>query len=709
MSVRQRTRAEPEPEAPTNKQSSKPQDVDSHGTNKLLLAFGSLTVLGVGYYLGTISSPQAVAPISPVAPQDVLSTASPVSWTLKASRILDENNELIPKYASDIVHIDVQQYLEPLVCTGEIPNVVKTTQVHVKDVMDIPAAERKSKNQVFLLLNGENQGIYVTWDGEEDCMHTLAKTAATALGADQDRLENGVKFMTQYGIPITTAAELEAAGRIAHVLLDFQIWMWPGIEKGYVYNVDGVTLTTVGMNPKVFSVKNFFTQEEADAIRDAGEPLLARSRITDRNKTRDVSTSRTSHTAFLNPSVLTRDFQIRSAKLARLPSPSYAEGLQLVRYAAGEFYRKHLDTFDSIDLIPKRYYDHNYEDYEAWVAWAAAKIDEFEAQGVEIPPAFRKGGSHYPVVDDEKVFPNTLLVDFHKEAVESNLFKSHYDEDWGDWIKTNLDNNATGIMENLLKSRGAYLNQIIKIWERQLNYQVVYSYPKRHRILGMTHLLYWIRWAKERISAQLSEVPSIAHPSGALYPKIHNDFFKELAQITLEDLSEDFLVHQMNQEWYDWVVINKDKGNTVQKVIRSFPMMTEVFIRAWENRVHCSKLKYVLPKYIKHFEPNRYVTLFMYLNDVEEGGETVFPMSNDRLVTDIEREGMDECNSGLAVPATGLGASLFYVLDADQVIDPMSRHGGCPPVQGVKWGSNSFMWNADAQEGASVWSEWKLN
>jgi len=70
--------------------------------------------------------------------------------------------------------------------------------------------------------------------------------------------------MTQYGIEIASAVELEAANRIVHVLLDFQLWVWPGIEKGHEYNVDGVILKTVGLKPIVYSVSNFLTQEVAE-------------------------------------------------------------------------------------------------------------------------------------------------------------------------------------------------------------------------------------------------------------------------------------------------------------------------------------------------------------------------------------------------------------------------------------------------------------
>lgn len=78
------------------------------------------------------------------------------------------------------------------------------------------------------------------------------------------------------------------------------------------------------------------------------------------------------------------------------------------------------------------------------------------------------------------------------------------------------------------------------------------------------------------------------------------------------------------------------------------------------------------------------MTIFLYLNECPEGGETVFPYSKSRLVTNIKREGMDECSEGLAVPPTKLFASMFYSQTPLNQVDPSSLHGGCPPHEGVK-------------------------
>ncbi|RHY21266.1 hypothetical protein DYB25_009740 [Aphanomyces astaci] len=90
------------------------------------------------------------------------------------------------------------------------------------------------------------------------------------------------------------------------------------------------------------------------------------------------------------------------------------------------------------------------------------------------------------------------------------------------------------------------------------------------------------------------------------------------------------------------------------------------------------------PQQLKYQEANRFVTLFLYLNDVDEGGETVFPYSPERLVTNIDRGAMSECSEGLAVPPTRLHAALFYAQTGANDLDPKSLHGGCPPAKGVK-------------------------
>jgi prolyl 4-hydroxylase len=72
---------------------------------------------------------------------------------------------------------------------------------------------------------------------------------------------------------------------------------------------------------------------------------------------------------------------------------------------------------------------------------------------------------------------------------------------------------------------------------------------------------------------------------------------------------------------------------------------------------------------------SREYTLLIYLNDVEEGGETVFPYLNLEIK-----------------PKKGKGI-LFRTLDDDDRIIPESLHGGKPVIKGEKWVCNNWIHN----------------
>ena len=104
---------------------------------------------------------------------------------------------------------------------------------------------------------------------------------------------------------------------------------------------------------------------------------------------------------------------------------------------------------------------------------------------------------------------------------------------------------------------------------------------------------------------------------------------------------------------------------------------------------------------------NRFATVFMYLNDPEEGGCTVFPrapaagpaMEMPPEAKDMFKKGTwehtvnEDCYSKLAVPPKLGTAALFYSVTPDGRIDPQSHHAACPLIKGIKWGANIWIWN----------------
>lgn len=80
---------------------------------------------------------------------------------------------------------------------------------------------------------------------------------------------------------------------------------------------------------------------------------------------------------------------------------------------------------------------------------------------------------------------------------------------------------------------------------------------------------------------------------------------------------------------------------------------------------------------------NRAVTVFLYLSDVEKGGETAFPRADGKA----NPPNLVDCHWGLRVRPLKRAAAVFYGMTPLGKLEPYSLHTGCAVEEGVKWGA----------------------
>eukprot|EP01060_Flectonema_neradi_P011736 TRINITY_DN18743_c0_g1_i1.p1 TRINITY_DN18743_c0_g1~~TRINITY_DN18743_c0_g1_i1.p1 ORF type:complete len:460 (+),score=55.65 TRINITY_DN18743_c0_g1_i1:60-1382(+) len=110
-------------------------------------------------------------------------------------------------------------------------------------------------------------------------------------------------------------------------------------------------------------------------------------------------------------------------------------------------------------------------------------------------------------------------------------------------------------------------------------------------------------------------------------------------------------------------------------------------LRYEHNQKYDAHHDYFDPNFYGKQTTNRAITAFLYLDNVEEGGETWFPRANGGPYP----SNYHSCDSGLRVKPVKGSAAFFYDMRPDLTLDEYSLHGGCPVVKGTKWGGTLWL------------------
>ncbi|KAL0343534.1 UNVERIFIED_CONTAM: putative prolyl 4-hydroxylase 9 [Sesamum angustifolium] len=124
------------------------------------------------------------------------------------------------------------------------------------------------------------------------------------------------------------------------------------------------------------------------------------------------------------------------------------------------------------------------------------------------------------------------------------------------------------------------------------------------------------------------------------------------------------------------------RGDTGEASVEAIPFQAFNVLRYEIGQRYHSHYDAFNPAEYGPQKSQRVASFLLYLSDVEEGGETMFPFENGQNM-DANYD-FRKCVGLKVRPHRGDGL-LFYSLFPNGTIDPTSLHGSCPVIKGEKW------------------------
>lgn len=312
------------------------------------------------------------------------------------------------------------------------------------------------RSRVFIARNGASDGLVVPYNGR--CLSTLANRGAALLLAPALDVAMPKQLRAANALPVSADEDVWAVAHgLLYIMMEQEVWVWPAFKLDFEWTVGRgrFRLQTLSETPRViYAFQTLSEAECSDLIEDA-RPSLTASPTKDYSDDPMFKNFRTSQTAHVGERGVGADVRRRSWFLTRVPVLECVEPTQVVRYGTEKaWFKPHMDVYHNWPGFPDERKSAKASPFLAWLA-------DFDA---------RLGGGEFG--DEVETLVHRGLLPSTSDLFQHTLAQLIIDEqdspimppDWISWLRSNLANGATGLIEALVESRPDVWPRVHKLW-----------------------------------------------------------------------------------------------------------------------------------------------------------------------------------------------------------------------------------------------------